>query len=320
MAAGSDTEGLSWLRYLPAAPVSLVRSLAVALAAVAAGVALRLAFFGLLDGLPFITFFPAVAAAAVWGGWVAGLAGIALSALLVGALWLPHGSELGFWTSRMIAVTAFAVMSLIIVGMIHLLHLLLREVAARRREAGTLAAEMQHRTSNLLTLFQAMIRLTAGRAESVADFAGILGSRVEAMGRGQRLLAAGGSAEPVGLRLLAGQVLEPFDLDRFDLAGLDGDVPAAEVIMLGMVFHELATNAVKHGALTATGGRVSATSEGAEGAIEWRESGGPPATAPSRQGSGSRLLAAFAARGHALETSYEPGGLVCRIRLNAARS
>lgn len=310
-------DGPGWLRYLPDEPVPAWRGLAIAAGATVAGAALRLAFGAMFVGLPYITFFPAVAAAAVWGGWLAGVITIGASAVLVGVFWVPTAADLDVWTSRAVATAAFVTMGLVIVGMIHLLHLVLREAAMRRREAHALAGEMEHRTANLLTLVQSMIRLTAGRAGSVEEFAQALRARVEALGRSQRVLTAGVS-DPVPLPALAEMVLEPFDLGRIDIGSLGGAVPPREAIMLGMVFHELATNAVKHGALSAPGGTVSIAG-GTEGeAVTWKEAGGPTIAEPSRRGSGSRLIEAFAARGHAVEQVFEPDGLLCRIRLAPA--
>ena len=112
------------------------------------------------------------------------------------------------------------------------------------------------------------------------------------------------------------------------LAGVTG--PAKfdpnTALTLAMVFHELATNAMKHGALSIDdAGRieiawqVEPTSEGDRMRLRWLESGGPPVTPPSRKGFGSRLIA----RGLAKELDgevrldYEPAGMVCEIIMPA---
>ena len=86
---------------------------------------------------------------------------------------------------------------------------------------------------------------------------------------------------------------------------------------LSLAIHELATNAMKYGALAVPGGRVSIawTSEDQEFVFTWHESGGPPVSAPSSVSFGSRLISRVLQDdfGGAVEVSYEPAGLVCRL-------
>jgi two-component sensor histidine kinase len=93
-------------------------------------------------------------------------------------------------------------------------------------------------------------------------------------------------------------------------------------LALGLVFHELATNAAKYGALSTAAGRVSVrwtTADDVSGrhlAIEWAESGGPPVAAPARRGFGSRLVerSLHGASGEA-HLEFRPAGVVARLRL-----
>jgi two-component sensor histidine kinase len=95
---------------------------------------------------------------------------------------------------------------------------------------------------------------------------------------------------------------------------------------LSLVLHELATNAAKHGALLAPAGRILIEagpverSHGSALRLVWREEGGPPVTAPSRQGFGTRLLGQLFARraGGSLELDWRREGLICRIELPLA--
>ncbi|MDO9338064.1 MAG: sensor histidine kinase [Caulobacter sp.] len=71
------------------------------------------------------------------------------------------------------------------------------------------------------------------------------------------------------------------------------ELPAEDGLAVGMVFHELATNAAKYGALSRAGGHVDVTWSGprdGEVALTWSERGGPPVVATRRQGFGSRLI------------------------------
>ena len=90
-----------------------------------------------------------------------------------------------------------------------------------------------------------------------------------------------------------------------------------------MGFHELATNAIKYGALSSEAGRIDVTWRIDDGPdtsildIEWRESGGPPVATPQRRGFGTRMIERGLA--HELdgscEISFDPGGVACHLRL-----
>lgn len=108
----------------------------------------------------------------------------------------------------------------------------------------------------------------------------------------------------------------PYDVGRVSLDGESIQLPSKLAITLALIFHELATNAAKHGALSAPRGRVLVSWVTAAGwtTIDWVESGGPPAVEPSRQGFGKKLLERGLDPFHGrVEIRFEPGGLVCRI-------
>ena len=107
------------------------------------------------------------------------------------------------------------------------------------------------------------------------------------------------------------------------IEGPDFEIWPKAVLALGMAFHELATNAAKHGALSTIGGKVSLTwdisgpLEQPALRFEWRENGGPPVKKPERRGFGLSVIE----RGLSLELDgcieldFAPTGLVCRIKI-----
>jgi two-component sensor histidine kinase len=103
-------------------------------------------------------------------------------------------------------------------------------------------------------------------------------------------------------------------------------VRAEAVQPLGMVFHELATNAVKHGALSVREGRVAVTwrIDAAAGLllIRWAEEGGPSPGFPKHRGVGSRVIEATVTGqlGGTVERRWPAEGLVCDIALPLART
>lgn len=109
---------------------------------------------------------------------------------------------------------------------------------------------------------------------------------------------------------------------QIDLGGSDVRLRPAAALTLALVFHELATNAVKHGSLSADLGRVALTWRVEAGVLllDWRESGGPPVSPPNRRGFGSRLIAgAFKGelRGEA-EMIYAAEGFRCLMQARLA--
>jgi len=91
--------------------------------------------------------------------------------------------------------------------------------------------------------------------------------------------------------------------------------------VVAMSVHELATNAVKHGALSTPAGRVEVSwtqaSSAAPAVITWREAGGPPVREPARRGLGMNVLdrALKGAAGGRTRIEWDPRGLVCELWL-----
>jgi len=160
--------------------------------------------------------------------------------------------------------------------------------------------------------------------------AALFEGRILALSQAHALL--GGTAwGAVGLRDVIERILQPFGLNdpavlRFTVVGDDVRLQPKAALTLAMVFHELATNAAKHGALLAGTGRISIDwqvapdSDGGSGrrlCLRWQESGGPPVVSPTRRGFGSRLIQ----RGLEQEldgevyVEYEPGGVLCQIAM-----
>jgi two-component sensor histidine kinase len=126
------------------------------------------------------------------------------------------------------------------------------------------------------------------------------------------------------LRRLLEQELAPYGEGRVSIRGGAVLLPPGAALALGLVFHELATNAAKYGALTAETGQVSVRWEVACGGpgggrhleLDWTETGGPPVSAPGRRGFGSRLIEQ-SLRGGTGEArlDFRPEGVAARFRV-----
>ncbi len=205
-----------------------------------------------------------------------------------------------------------------------------RHDAEERREL--LTQEVNHRARNTLAMVQAILRLT--QAGSPAEYAQLVEGRVSALARAQSLLAAERwSGAPLGT--LVADELVPFggieartsaSRGRFNLDGPAFRIRSEAVQAFGMLFHELATNAAKHGALSVPQGHVTVAwlVDEAEGQlrIRWTESGGPHPGFPARRGVGSRVIEATVVGqlGGSVERRWPDEGLICDIVVPLGRS
>ena len=164
-----------------------------------------------------------------------------------------------------------------------------------------LLREINHRAKNMLSLVLAIARQTA--AVSPKQFVDRFSERVHSLAASQDLLVRG---EWGGVRLhelVQSQLAHFKDLigTRIELKGPSLMVMASPAEFLGMVIHELATNAGKYGALSGAEGRVriawDVKRDGADAetfSMSWREEGGPPIVPPSRNGFGSAVIGPLA--------------------------
>lgn len=191
--------------------------------------------------------------------------------------------------------------------------------AAEERRA-LLMRELAHRVKNGLSVITAIASQSARGAASVEDYAEIFTARLQAMAQSQDLVTEAGG-RPFQLGELVGKLIAPFGPSRFEL-----DPKLAEIRITGetgfgvsLVIHELATNAVKYGALSNATGQVAVTCQDCGGplsVVEWRETGGPAVAATGRRGFGSRLMEqALRQQGGKVEPRMEPTGVVVRMEI-----
>jgi two-component sensor histidine kinase len=194
---------------------------------------------------------------------------------------------------------------------------------AEERQA-LLSREVDHRAKNLLAVVLSMLRLT--RATEVTAYVRTVEARIAALARAQEFLAEGRWAGADFRAVVSGE-LAPFLVEgtRVVLDGPEVWLPTQATQPLTMALHELATNAVKYGALSAANGRLSVSwrvererTGAARLLICWTERGGPPIeTPPARRGFGGRVLngTVRAQLGGAVSHSWERAGLACRIEV-----
>jgi two-component sensor histidine kinase len=185
--------------------------------------------------------------------------------------------------------------------------------------------ELQHRINNMLMTIRAIAQRTRARSQNLDDFSKSFDDRLAAIARTHALLS-GSETSAIGLRELLAQELSAHgavDGENLTRRGPELLISAKQAQALTMAFHELATNAVKHGALSVDDGRIDVSWKtdvpGREKQlrIRWRETGVAIEREPTRRGFGSDILERYIP--HELHGSFERNlhndGIECVIIL-----
>ena len=201
----------------------------------------------------------------------------------------------------------------------------LASVARLRAEEqqGTLNRELSHRMKNTLAMVQAIATQTMRNAVDLDAAQGILSARLVALGRAHDMLLdqTGASADLAEVLRQALAIHDDAQTGRLRLEGPPVKIGSKPALSLTLVIHELATNAVKYGALSTADGYVQVrwgiepTDKGAMLNLRWSEHQGPPVTPPQRRGFGSRLIERGLAGsiGGEIVLSYDSEGVVCEM-------
>ena len=198
--------------------------------------------------------------------------------------------------------------------------------AQRRREqeaADLRSRELLHRLRNIVNVMAVVIKMTSREHGASEAFHDAITGRLMALSNAHfDTFGEGGTRRKVDLRRLAHTILHayaPFQEAQVELSGPATAIADCHVTPITLILHELATNAVKYGALGADGGVVDLAWTEVEGGLNivWRERGGPAVTAPSREGGSGIVRSLMAASGGDIVFDWRPEGLVVRIVLPA---
>lgn len=192
------------------------------------------------------------------------------------------------------------------------------EQKAAEERMRLLIAELNHRVKNTLAVVQSIAHQTFRPGIDPLGALQAFEGRLLALSAAHNLLTRT-SWESASLAQIARDALAASGTNesRFTCSGPSVELPPRQALGLALAFHELTTNAVKHGALSNGEGRIDLrwSSEAERLTIEWRESEGPKVTPPARRGFGSRLLE----RSLTLDLDaqvrldFAPAGVVCAI-------
>lgn len=296
-----------------------VSGLAWAALAVLVPTAIRYATDRGANGVPFVTYFPAIVVAGLFLGWkLAALVAIG-SAVTARLLFMQDAPQLGRSVEGLVLLGLFVLSCAALIGIAEALRRTLEQLTAASERENLLNAELRHRLKNLLAVVGSLATLS--HRHSTPELASeALNERIMALSRAIDLLGTDGP-RACALPDLAEEALRPFrplyDI-RFD--GPDCAVQRDSCVPAVLALHELTTNAIKYGALSVPGGVVALTwTDPGDGLvhIQWQESGGPPVARPTRKGMGSRILSMQSETARfKLELPAE--GAMCRICLKAA--
>jgi PAS domain S-box-containing protein len=183
--------------------------------------------------------------------------------------------------------------------------------------------ELAHRIKNSFAVLQGILRSTLRTSRNPQDFAEAFSGRLHSLAAAQDVLTAndwkGAELGALIKHQLSAYVLN--EDDRVEISGPDVNLPAEYAAPFGLIFNELATNALKYGALSVPEGNIQIiwrTERNFDSSVKifltWRERGGPKVTVQGQRGFGSTLIEKSLA-GAKIENSFEPDGLTCRIEL-----
>ena len=195
-----------------------------------------------------------------------------------------------------------------------------RQTADQKRQL--IAREVAHRLSNTMAVVSSLVSMTARGVTSVPEYVLTLMGRLTAISRTNDALTSS-TQKSTCIRMLLQSELDAFqDQDcRIKLVGPTVQIEDGLALDLALIFHELATNAAKYGALSTATGEIevkwelSRTNPPALDLL-WQERGGPAVRSPKRVGFGSQLISRILhSRGGMTKVEYNPNGVSCTVCL-----
>lgn len=275
------------------------------------------------NGMPFVTYYPAVLfASVVLGGRYGSIVAIA-SSIVANRVLSPEPLVLTTSLQQTLLILLFATSCAILVWAGAMLGRLVREQDQAREGEERVNQELLHRVRNLITVVQSLASLSQ-RHSHPDEFVEAFSGRLSAMGKANELLGVGRDVHCEIGKLFEGAVA-PFRNDRnFRIEGPHCELPKEACVPFVLAIHELCTNAVKYGSLSVPGGTVSVewsidpTREGVLH-LHWIEEGGPPVQERKRTGMGTLLLRPQGGLKD-VQVHFHPAGVECQMVIDGVQS
>ena len=312
---GRKADLLDWIVRIsdPIRPYS-VAAFGIAAASVAIATLLRTVGGWASSDLRFAIYAPAILATGLLAGVPAALAAAIASMLITVWAFIPPYFQFKWLTQpEQLRVFFDAVPYLITVYFAHLCRIALQRLRRGERNNRILAEELAHRGRNLFSVIEVIVEKTL--ADEPARAEKVFG-RLRAVQYANDLLTQ--KTDPITIRTLLLKEFAPYGENRLILRGPDLDIGLQNIRHLVLLFHELTTNAVKYGALSASEGRVFVEWQwdGSRIALTWKETGGPTVSELTKEGFGSQLIAmCVKALDGTVQSSFTPDGFTCSMNL-----
>jgi two-component sensor histidine kinase len=311
------TDLLDWLASISdrIGPYSAT-AFGIALASVAAATLLRFAGGWASTDLRFAIYLPAILATGLLAGIPAAVgAGIA-SILIIFWAFMPPYFEFK-WPSEgeQINLLLNAIPYFITVYFAHLCRVVLRRLRRSELNNRVLARELEHRGRNLFTVLEVVVQKTLADNPERAN--SIIG-RLKSIRYSNELLT--GKPRRIAIEELLQQEFAAYGTSRLHMRGPAFDIDADKARHLILLFHELATNAVKYGSLSNQDGQVFVDwqSDGNNIVLTWKEHGRPNVPPPNKRGFGNQLIdICIKSLAGTKQEEFAPDGYACTIAFKA---
>ncbi|MBX3522801.1 MAG: DUF4118 domain-containing protein [Xanthobacteraceae bacterium] len=263
--------------------------------------------------LYFVAFFPAVIIASLFAGFWPGMLALALSVAIGIYFFIPAAVLAGLPSSFLANLAIYLIAGFFTVWLGHLFRTAVRQLQAEQAQRELVLKEVEHRARNMGALGAAIVQFSLKDNREAAD---LINSRMRTLQATNDLITRAPEMQP-DIDSIIRQELMPYDLSRCSFNGAELHLRSDIARAVSLIIHELTTNAVKYGALSAAGGKVEIAWRGDRDAIQidWKEIGGPKPAA-NRAGFGTQLIdATVKGLKGSVERELRDEGLTCRVVL-----
>jgi len=189
-----------------------------------------------------------------------------------------------------------------------------RDLDSSLEQKDLILEELEHRVRNAFSTILALTRQMMRSSDTMEAFRGEFPARLQALANTHLMLVGAQSRGAATILDLSQTALAPYDIHPTQIAvtGPKIELSSDRALGVGIILHELVTNAAKYGSLSTDGGSVSVEWKIEADTVHmiWRESGGPTVHKPQKPGSGTGIIARAAAMfGGSIDRQFDPNGV-----------
>lgn len=287
--------------------------------------------------IPYVTFFPAVILSVFFLGRIPGITTAVLSFFVCWYYLLPtlNSWSIGFAYGS-VALSFFIFAAGVNIFLIETIKAAVKQIEVKNEESKLLAREINHRVKNLFAVVRSLIKLSGRNETDAQSIVAKISGRIDALAVSHNISQGYlGTTEPT-FKEISRVILNPYNDNRvININGGGFEIDRTQVTPFGLILHELATNAVKYGALSIDDGTLDLNitrSQDDESQIDvvWNEmtkqdaeekrnGGAAAATSPDLSGFGSVLIEQSVKQlGGNLERTWSPDGLLVKFGFPAS--